>query len=323
MDTVDCPQKQDNEFLPSASRHWTPRRYYQKIRNLTKVLLAVSQGQMPALLGLAEVENGDILKYWLNDTPLREYGYRYLITHSPDVRGINVALVYQPMDFRLLGSRSLRLPMPEGSRPTRDILHAWGRLIGGDTLDVMVCHLPSRSGGVAATQESRTAAHRQLRSLIDSLLHCRQHPKIIVMGDMNDYPSTRSLIRNMRLADPAEACFSSPCQRDTLFGLMLPLHRQLLRGTLPTGSHKYQGRWGFLDHFFVNGALLDTLSVGNDRENTRLSVTNVYPFALPFMLTDETTTLGQRPLRSYYGFKYEGGYSDHLPIVLDLRLQYE
>ena len=375
FDTADDPATQDDEFTPSGARRWTPRRLRQKLDGLSRVVAAMGEGRPPALIGLAEVENDSVLRRWLRSDGMWRSGYRYVMTDGLDARGIDVALLYQPTDFRLFGHEALRVPVPAGSRrsqrvvsdisailrdvpsassgvksdssssyrdgsdtsatfrntapkssgvsdrrPTRDLLHAWGRISTGDTLDVIVCHMPSRLGGSKARQALRTAAHLRLRSAIDSLLSVRSAPLLVVMGDFNDGPFQPSLVRNLRLCDPHGAV--GP---DSLYDLMQPLHRLLQRGRLRTGSYKYHGEWSFIDHFLVNGRLLPAssdslLSVPSDIRPPALRVDSVRVLALPFMLTDDATHLGQRPRRTYYGYTYEAGYSDHLPIVMDLRI---
>lgn len=309
MDTVNDPLTADDDFTPGGSRHWTSSRLWEKLNHLTRVVLAAGEGRPPVLVGLAEVENDSVLRQWLRLRSMWRQGYRSLVTSGIDRRGIDVALLYQPEIFRLLGWESLRIQMPQGVRPTRDLLHAWGRLVSGDTLDVIVCHLPSRLGGTRGSRPARQAAHGKLRAVTDSILYIRRQPALIVMGDMNDYPDTKSFIGDLRLADPER----DPLQPLSMYDLMIPLHRRLNRRKITTGSHKYGGDWGFLDHFLVNGGLL--------LPHAPLSLRNARPFSLPFMMTEDRTHFGMRPLRSYYGFKWEGGYSDHLPILVDLEIR--
>ncbi len=306
MDTVDDPLTADDDFTPRGARHWTAFRLWEKLNHLSRVILAAGEGRPPVVVGLAEVENDSVLHYWTRSRAMRKLGYRYLITSGIDTRGIDIGLLYQPEMYRLLGWEALRIKMPRDTRPTRDLLHAWGRILSGDTLDVIVCHLPSRLGGTRSSRPARQAAHKRLREVLDSLLYIRQYPKLIVMGDMNDYPATRTFLHDLRLSDPERATVRS----HEMYDLMIPLHRQLNQGKLKTGTHKYDGQWGFLDHFLVNGALLDSTAA--------ISLRNPGPFSLPFMLTEDRAHFGTRPLRSYYGYKWEAGYSDHLPIVVDL-----
>ena len=307
FDAVNDPLTQDDEFTPEGARHWTPFRQYAKSLNIGKVILAAGGGKIPSLVGLAEVENDSVLLRLTRGTPLRQWEYAYVMTHGEDVRGINVALLYQPMDFRLLGHTSVHVPVAEGSRPTRDILHAWGRILGGDTLDVVVCHLPSRLGGAKASSQNRKAVHRVLRQLNDSLSAVRRHPHVLVMGDMNDYPDTKSLGRAM--------CFGQ-----NLHNLMAPLQRDLKRGKRAFGSHKYDGKWGFLDQVWINDGLLPK-SVEPVDGQYAVWVDSAEVVCLPFLLTEDVSHLGHRPFRSYYGYRYEGGFSDHLPVRVDLHIR--
>ena len=270
---------------------------YEKLANLSRVVVATGAGYPPAIIGLAEVENDSIMRRWTQRTPLAKWHYHFLVTDSPDVRGINVALMYQPDDYRVLGHESVRIVMPDDIRPTRDLLHVWGRVVNGDTVDVVVCHLPSRYGGKKASDKARAIAHTYLRHLMDSISACRVNPHLIVMGDFNDYPTSKQVQRN----------FSG------YVNLMLPLQKALMKGQLSYGSHKYAGEWGFLDHFLVNVSMTDTLQT--------VHVVNPRSFAMPFMLIDDEKRLGVRPKRSRYGYQYEGGYSDHLPILLDLMIR--
>lgn len=310
FDPSDDPLKNDDEYTPEGARHWTGFRQYQKMLNIANVIVAAGEGKAPSLIGLAEVENDSVMVRLTRGTSLRVWDYNYLITESQDQRGINVALMYQPTDFHLIGWRGVRIPLPEGSRPTRDLLHAWGRVVGGDTLDVIVCHLPSRLGGARQSAPNRHAAHLAIRALCDSLEMTRQRPHVLVMGDMNDTPDTKLLRRDMQFGKG-------------LHNLMLPMQKELKRGVRELGSHKYQGEWAFLDQFWFNSLR----EYDNDNENPNTSgrniwVENVEVVHFPFMLTEDETHMGHRPLRSFYGYRYEAGYSDHLPIRLDLIIHY-
>lgn len=302
FDPTDDPKKEDDEFTPTGTRHWTSYRQYVKMMNISRVIEDVGKtGGLPSLIGFAEVENDSVMHRLLYGTPLLKYGYQYVMTHSADVRGIDVALVFHPSDFRLIGSESLVVPVSEGMRPTRDILHAWGKVIGGDTLDVIVVHLPSRLGGARHSRPQRQAAHQMLRHINDSLVSVRYSPHVIIMGDMNDTPSTRQLRRDMRFGE-------------TMINLMQPLDKEMRLGRIPYASHKYQGEWAWLDQFWIN-------KDGFSAEKS-MWLNNPHSISLPYMLVEDVTHLGHRPLRTYYGYGYEGGFSDHLPITIELHINY-
>lgn len=267
---------------------------YEKLTNLSRVIVASGEGEPPAIIGLAEVENDSIMDRWTKRTPLARWNYRYVITKSDDVRGINVALMYQHERFKLIGNESFKVLLPQGSRPTRDILHVWGRIMSGDTLDIFVVHMPSRYGGKKETDNARHIAHQRLRDAMDSLSVERLNANIMVMGDMNDMPTSKMMKKDFA----------------GYYNLMHQLQKDLLREKLEYGSHKYNGEWGFLDHFIVNENLCDSTK--------GVWVSGARAFALPFMYARDEKRLGQRPKRSRYAFKYEGGYSDHFPITLNL-----
>lgn len=146
FDTRHDSLKNDYEFLPNAMRHWNYNKYKKKLSDIARVITAIGEWNPPALIGLCEVENDTVLRDLTRRSPLQELDYRYVMTDSPDLRGIDVALIYQRDLFKLLSSRSISIPVFRQHRPTRDLLHVNGLLLTGDTLDVFVCHLPSRSG---------------------------------------------------------------------------------------------------------------------------------------------------------------------------------
>ena len=291
FDTNDDPHTDDNEFLPDGDRHWTPGRYRNHLQQTARVILAAGRWEAPALVGLCEVENDSVLTHLLRRTPLRREGYRYCITRGNDPRGINNALLYRRDRFRLLGWRSVRIAFTERTKRSRDLLYAWGRIASGDTVDVIVCHFPSRRSGQKASERARMDAANCVRRLCDSLYRVRRHPNLIVMGDFNDTPTDRSI---RLMADTPE----SRLRLINLFGDP--------RQTGFEGSHYYRGKWTQLDQMLVSPLLANR-------------VTEAQVFAPDFLLTEDGRRRSRRPRRVYYGFRYEGGFSDHLPIVAEFR----
>ena len=283
FDIQDEKGKSDEEFLPDAARHWTYPRYRDKLTKVAKTIVAAGPECVPDLVGLCEVENDSCLDDLTHRSPLREAGYRYVMTHSPDRRGIDVALLYQRSTFRLLHHQSIRVPKGavKRSTPTRDILHVAGKLQSGDTLDVMVCHLPSRSGGKARTEPFRMVVADIIARTADSLVQVRQHPYLIVMGDFNDYPTDRLTDR----------------LTDTKAGLC-----NLMKG-MPGGTYRYRGEWGIFDQFFVSA---------------EVPVKRVEILRFPFLLEEDGKYGGDKPFRTYHGMRYQGGYSDHLPVAMEV-----
>ena len=189
FDTADDPCKEDNEFLPDGNRYWTRGRYYHKLRQIAKTISAAGEWDTPALVGLCEVENDSVLHELTRRSPLRAQEYRYLITQGSDPRGINVALLYQRDRFGYIGHEAIPIRFTrERHKQSRDILHVWGKIQTGDTLDVFVCHFPSRYGGEKESEQDRLDAARTLRENCDSIYRIRKFPYLIIMGDFNDTP---------------------------------------------------------------------------------------------------------------------------------------
>lgn len=303
FDTRDDSLKNDNEFLPDGFMHWSPWKYWEKLRDITRVITAVGGMQSPALVGLCEVENDSVIFDLTRRSPLRVQEYAYLVSDSPDERGIDVALLYQRHQFRLLEHREYEVTFDkQGLRPTRNILHAVGNLVNGDTLDLFVCHFPSRSEGQRETEPQRVAAAALLREKADSLLLWRKDAHILIMGDFNDHPDNKSLSLTLQ----AKA-MEIQTNKGDLYNLFY--HRMKEDDF---GSYKYQGRWEVLDQFIVSGNMLmpsNRTSIVDRRANI---------FKAKFLLEEDSRYYGKKPFRTNLGPRYLGGFSDHLPIYMDL-----
>ena len=282
FDTKHDTLKNDNDFLPDGKYHWTYERYKTKLVNLARVISNIGQDQTPIIVGLCEVENQKCLRDLLIYGGLRKYGYQFIHEESPDQRGIDCALLYNGKMFRMLDAELIAVPMPPSERPTRDLVYSKG-LIGpndNDTLHVFMCHFPSQLGGTEATAHKREAARKILQQAIDKILRHNPQADILVMGDMN--------------ASPADYLTG-------MHNLMLNMEKQ------GKGTHKWEGKWSCLDQFFVSDHLLNR------------ATPHIYD-ADWIQETDEKFT-GTEPKRTYKGgFQYQDGYSDHLPIYIDIKL---
>lgn len=314
FDTRHDSLKNDREFLPEAVRRWTPYRYWQKLDKVAKVVAAVGQERLPDLVALCEVENDTVLRDLTLRSSLRTVGYRYVMTDSPDRRGIDVALLYQPGMFRILHHRAFRVPsVRHGFPPTRDILYVCGKVLSGDTLHVFVCHLPSRAGGTRQAERHRRLALRTLQNAVDSLYQRCPDARIIVAGDFNTAAGEGAFKRSLRVARlPAGAgsVASRPAPTDNRLYVTAPDSRR--KRHRPLGSYRYRGEWNFLDHVLVSGSLLDSLATFACCRPVELRTAD-----FPFLLEPDRTHGGVRPFRTYQGTVYRGGYSDHLPVYLD------
>lgn len=289
FDTTHDPLKQDQEYLPNSPRHWTTARYWRKLNNIAQELLSTTNDAIPDLIALCEVENDTVVHHLCRRSLLRGAGYHYVVTSSPDLRGIDVALLYSPFSFALISSHALTVtPCSPQMRPTRDILYACGRTINGDTLHVFVIHAPSRYGGERYSRPFRLCVARRLAQALDSIQAINPEARIVVAGDLNDYGKAY---------------------------MTRQIEQHGLRDLVPTvkgdnsvkGTYRYQGEWSQLDHVLVSPYIYN-------------KVYEAFIHAPEFLLEEETKYGGVRPRRTYNGFSYQPGYSDHLPIVVSWHL---
>ena len=279
--------KNDTEFLPDGSYHWTRTRYWRKLNRVGQTIIACGvkgqSWQLPDMVALCEVENDSVLHDLTRRSLLRNARYDYVMTNSPDERGIDVALVYSPFSFRLIRSHSVRVEPIKDMRPTRDILYASGVIASGDTLHVIVAHLPSRRGGERHSRPFRMAAASRVAAVVDSIYNVSKDAKIIIAGDFNDYANSASvrMLCGKRLKDiSAEATGRNGAK----------------------GTYRYQGEWGSLDHILVS-------------ESLARNVVDCYINDAPFLVEPDEKYGGVKPRRNYLGPRYQNGFSDHLPLV--------
>ena len=276
--------KQDTEWLPASVRNWTPARYWRKMNSIGQEILSCQDDGIPDFVALVEVENDSVIFDLTRRSLLRHAGYEYLMTQSPDVRGIDVALLYQPMTFRPLCCDYLEVEPLEGMRPTRDVLYVQGETSERDTLHVFVVHAPSRFGGEHPTRSNRRVVMERIMQVVREL---PEDAKVIIAGDFNDYadsPSLQYLEQHGLINVTREARGSNGAQ----------------------GTYRYQGEWESIDHVLVSRVLRDFVAESfiNDA---------------PFLLEEDKKYGGVKPLRTYNGYRYQRGFSDHLPLVVRFR----
>ena len=279
--------KNDIEWLSEGDNHWNPTRYWRKLNNIAQELLSTFDDGIPDLIALCEVENDSVLHDLTKRSLLRNAGYEYLMTSSPDLRGIDVALLYSPFSFAPIRSYPIRVNPIEGMRPTRDILYACGVTITADTLHVFVVHFPSRYGGERYSRPFRQTAAERLCQSIDSIHAVSPDARLIIAGDFNDGPDSPIL---------QQIC------RHGLYNLTKNTHGD--NGV--KGTYRYQGEWESIDH------ILSSRAIYNKVESSRIH-------SPLFLLEDEKLYGGYRPRRTYNGMRYQPGYSDHLPLVVKIR----
>ena len=308
FDTKHDSLKNDHDFLPGGFMNWNIWKYWEKQRNIGRVITAVGEMQSPALVGLCEIENDSVIFDLTKRSAIRAQEYEYLVTNSPDERGIDVALLYQRHQFKLLEKNEYELVLnKKDARPTRNILHAVGQIISGDTLDVFVCHFPSRYGGQLESEGGRTDAAQLLRDKADSLFTVRKDAYIIIMGDFNDHPDDKSIFEVLKARS-----LNYHLDKHELYNMFFHRIKERDFGTL-----KFQGQWGVLDQFIVSGNLL------MEKESVRIDNNEAHIFKADFLTEKDEKYGGVRPYRTNLGPRYIGGFSDHFPIYMDLNIKAE
>ena len=278
--------KHDTEYLPEATRHWTKKRYWHKLNNIAQELLSCSSDNagIPDLIALCEVENDSVMRDLTKRSLLRNAGYEYLMTSSPDERGIDVALMYSPYSFAPIRSYGIRVEPIEGMRATRDILYACGETVSGDTLHVFVVHQPSRFGGEKFSRPFRKVVADRVCASVDSIRALSPEAKVMIAGDFNDAADSSSLLQYYQ------------------HGLM-NITKDAVGENGVKGTYRYQGEWESIDHILGSAYIYN-------------KVDTAYVHAPLFLLEEDAGYGGYRPRRTYVGPRYQSGYSDHLPLIV-------
>jgi predicted extracellular nuclease len=298
FDPSEDSAKADEEYQPGGMRGWTYTKMKRKQINISKVVLAVGGWEPPEIIGLCEIENRVVLLGLVNNTPLKSFNYKIVHRESPDPRGIDVALLYRPDKFKILYSVPIpiRFPFDTASR-TRDILFVKGIACKRDTINIFVNHWPSKYGGAMATIPKRNYVASVVRMHADSLLAVNPNSNILIMGDLNDSPFDESVSKV--LGAKLDSVNLAP---DDLYNMLAGAGLSWKRGTI-----KFHEQWEAIDHMIVSRPFL--------RYTTPHSM-QIYD--APFLLQDDEAWFGQKPFRTYYGASYIGGFSDHLPVYMDV-----
>lgn len=299
FDTIDDPNKNDNEYLPKGMRHWNGYRYFQKLNRIAQVIIAAGEGDPPAIVGLCEIETRNVLESLLDQTALWKLDYEIIHHESPDNRGIEVAFLYRKKLFTPLYYQAIPIVNHKDSNfKTREILYVKG-LLNSDTVHFFVNHWPSKFGGISVSKPLRALAALTLKAKTDSLFRANPQSNIIIMGDFNDGPFDKSISEKLRAKPLIEPL------PEQLYNMAYPLAKQ------GKGTNKFRAKWDLIDQFIVSSNLI----TGKGLHTTPSSF---YIFSPPFLLEKDKNYLGEKLNRTYIGYKYHGGFSDHLPIILEL-----
>lgn len=299
-DTLNNPNIDDEEFLPGSVRNYNTAIYKDKVRRLATVISQMGTDINPqglALLGVAEIENDTVLTDLVHDSLLIKRNLKFVHYNSPDVRGVDVGLIYNPAYFTPLYSRPIFVNLPRGSKDayyTRDVLYVKG-LLASDTIHVMVNHWPSRSGGEKRSMPGRAAAASVDKYIIDSLQNQDAQAKIIVMGDLNDDPISPSVANILQArADMKEV------KKGNMFNPWIEMYK---RGI---GTLAYDDSWGLFDQIMFTQGFVN-------REQNGFYFLKAYIFNKDYLI-QKTGRYKGYSRRTWDGTTYNYGYSDHFPV---------
>ena len=293
--------KRDDEFTPEGMRNWSFYRYHDKLSKMSKAIRSIGGWNPPDILGFAEVENRQVLEDLRNEAPLRPLNYGIVHYESPDRRGIDVCAFYRKEKVEILHSHAQRVRLPGNPNyATRDVLYL-KTLSRGDTLHLIYCHWPSRYGGQKISEPKRIAAARTVRRIADSIKNFNPQAPLIIVGDLNDEWNNISILDTLA-AKPTVA--EAEKSGSHLVNLMATLNEN-------QGTHRYQGRWGYLDQIIVSTSLLNV-------STPKLSSEKAVVVRHDFLLEQDEKYPGLKPFRSFIGMRYNGGFSDHLPVYVDV-----
>ena len=285
FDIYDDPKTSDEAFTPNGEQNWTKERYNEKLNHLSEVISDIN----PVVMGLAEVENFDVVNDLIHTPALKHINYGVIHAENNDTRGIDVAAIYNKDIFNLSDYNYHRVS-GHGNNNTRDILEVKGNFYNQEPITIFITHWPSRRKGEDETEHKRIAVAKVLRQIIDDLLENNPNENIIMMGDFNDEPSNESIHKYL--------------MKDDFYNL----HRRY--EDKHTGTVNHQGDWMVFDQIIVTKSLLN-----NDTYNISKKNGEIYD--------EEEVTFTHRdgnktPSRTYGGTKYYGGYSDHYAVYTEI-----
>ncbi len=304
FDTIQDPEINDEDFLPDGSYHYNSIVYNEKLGNLSNVISQIGTELTPdgaAIMGVAEVENKSVLIDLVKQKKLQARNYQIVHYDSPDERGIDVALLYNPKYFKVIESDHYFVQLPErDGEPnyTRDVLWVKGSLLG-EEVHILVNHWPSRGGGEAKSSPLRVLAAEVAKVKIDEILAKDKDAKIILMGDLNDDPVNKSIKKVIGAKGNLEGL-----QQGEFYNPWMSMYKNGI------GTLAYRDAWNLFDQI--------VLSSGIASENTKgFRLYKAKIFNKSFLYTQEGRFKGY-PKRTYSFGKYMGGYSDHLPTYVYL-----
>ena len=301
FDTSDEPHIDDDAFTPSGEKQWTHERYEKKLNDLSRVILTIPEKELPAIIGLAEVENRKVLEDLAGTRGLKRGEYEIIHEDGEDPRGIDCALLYRPEFFKYKSHNYSPIEDPvDPDYRYRGILHVKGSGPDGSSLHLFMNHWKSRAGNQQETERQRMFSAITLRRQLDMLLSRESNFKVIIMGDFNDEPTNRSITNGLSATNKRKNI-----SLGDHYNLFYDLHNIGNEGT-----YNFRGNWNLLDQIIVSYNLLNQkrgLSAGFDSGKILHE---------EWMMFDSEQFGIKLPSATYGGLDYYGGPSDHLPVYV-------
>lgn len=297
-DTIDQPKVNDNEFTPQSAKRYNTPIYLDKINRLAEVISQVGTNVSAdglSVFGVAEVENESVLYDLVRHPKLAARNYKIVHYDSPDLRGIDVGLLYNPKYFLVLQSHPIAVPT---KHRTRDVLWVSG-IYSGDTVHIFVNHWPSRRGGEETSAPQRAIAAAVPKKIIDSLTAKNPSVKYIVMGDLNDDPVNVSVTKVLGAKGNIKNV-----REGEMFNPWFDFYKKGI------GTLAYNDAWNLFDQIIISYGFLNKRQSGWFYRAAHI-------FKRDFML-QKTGRYQGYPLRTWTGNIYNYGYSDHFPTYIEL-----
>lgn len=301
FDTIDDPNKDDQEFLPDGLKAWTEERLDKKMYNLARVFNSMNDYKAPDAIGVVECENQEILQNFISKY-FKEKKYKIAYAESPDNRGIDCGFIYDANKFELISTASHEVKKLSHS-PTRLILQTKLKMRNGEEISFFVNHWPSRRDGASESEYKRIEAAKVMKREADKLFDKNSKAKIIVMGDFNDEPVDQSILKSLG-AEPFKCDISNSRNIDVPMGELYNISYNLFEQGL--GTISFRDDWNLFDQIIISSSLVtqkgltylcDSFSIYNNN-----------------LVATRSGKFKGTPFPTYGGKRYLGGFSDHFPV---------
>lgn len=302
FDTINQPEVNDEDFTPTGANLYTPKVYLDKLDKLSDVLSQIGTDISPdglSVFGVAEIENITVLQDLVAKEKIKNRNYKIVHFDSPDKRGIDVGLIYNPKYFNVLLAEPLFVPLKgDDGEPyyTRDVLYVYG-MYDGEPMHFFVNHWPSRRGGEEASAPNRAIAAGVAKAKIDSINNVDPNAKIILMGDLNDDPVSPSVTRVIKSVGDVDRV-----KPGMMYNPWVKFYKDGI------GTLAYNDSWNLFDQIIISQPFLD-------KKQSNFFYQKAMIFSKEFMI-QKTGRYKGYPLRTYDFSVYQGGYSDHFPTYI-------